>query len=134
MYSNAKNLLTCYLTGDLLICKHHCGVPDKESSSQFTYRVCMLHTLFLFHCCGESPRSSRATSSTIRLLESSCHERWQTIVVKVLQNGPWTILDGLWLCCCHMRGWASFVGIVQRYEHNCLAVPVPNVTSKQVAH
>ena len=55
MYSNAKNLLTCYLTGDLLICKHHCGVPDKESSSQFTYRVWMLHTLFYFIAVGKVP-------------------------------------------------------------------------------
>ena len=54
--------------------------------------------------------------------------------MKVVQNGPWTILHGLWLCWCHIRGWRMFVGIVQRYEHKCLAVPVLNVTSKQVAH
>lgn len=57
MYSDAKNLLTwCNLTGDVVVWEEgDCGVPDKELSSQFTYRVWMLHTLVYLIAVGKVP-------------------------------------------------------------------------------
>lgn len=77
-----------------------CGVPDKELSSQLTYRVWMLHTLVYLIAVGKVPGVPEPLPSGNYVVESSWHERWQMIVGKVVQNGCQSVLDGLWCWRC----------------------------------
>jgi len=99
------------------------SVPDKESSSQFTYRVSTSHFLNSITV-GKVPGVPEPCLQSF--LESCCLKTWHPHTLKPLRNGPPSVLLALLSCCRLHGGWLSRSSLVQRYEHNPLQLPLPS--------